>query len=170
MADEFLAIMFAGADTVLRIARRITAEECAAEHYAAWMLQAGLVPVPPYDDVPLPCVTLADAPDRPSDGMFAGCGNTAYIVSQAEWDAYVALNAERAEAKRRKTESETREYMREIVRAAERQGGACTREEAKRRAADWINAYNEGGEGYVPHYVTTDELDDATRWLAEHPD
>lgn len=115
-------------------------------------------------------IRLTDMPERPSDGDFPGCGNQAWMISEEEKDAYLALNAQRREAKQLAQRAQTRQTMQLIIAEAERQGGAVTREEAKRREKEYNATYNEGGYGYVPHWITVDELEKAKAWLEANPE
>ena len=167
MNTTLLTIMDTDAYGVsLQEARRLTDAE--KPEYAEWYRQYGLICTSKIIDLPL--ITWADMPKRPCDGSFMGCGNRAWIITQSEWDAYIALNAERLIARQKKDEAEMREAMLEIIARADRQGGALTVEEAERRRTAWINAVNEGGEGYVPSYVTIPAVEKAEKWLAEHPE
>ena len=57
-----------------------------------------------------------------------------------------------------------------IINMAQRQGGAMTADEARAARKRYNDLYNEGGEGFVPRYITVDELATAEAWLAENPD
>lgn len=165
MSDTFLAISFSSHGTYLCSARRFTADE--KSHYVEWYRETGMISLGSI--VKLPEVTLRDAPNRPSDGNFNGSWNQAYIISQDEWDAYIALNDSRALVKAKAKEAETRRYMLSIIEDAQ-VITPISREEAQRKQKAWINVANEGGEGYVPHYLTTDDVERAKQWLADHPE
>lgn len=115
----------------------------------------------------LPHIQAEDLPQRPADGSFQGCSNGAYIISQAEWDAYVALNQRRArEAEKRALLSQIDGYM-DLKDQAERQMPLPSREEAEATRRHWIAVENEGGEGYVPHFFCQEEYEDICRQLDE---
>ena len=80
--------------TQMRPARRLTAEE--GERYSEDFRDTGFVPCG--ETIFLPYIKFDDMPHRPNDGKFIGFGNVTWIIDQAEWDAYIALNAEREQA------------------------------------------------------------------------
>lgn len=163
--EQYLVIEYAPAYGVsISRARRFTDEEAAG--FADWYKALGFVGLD--DSISLDMLTLADMPKRSRDGEFAGCNNQAWIITEEERDGYVRLNGERrAEAKRAET-AEMRKYYEEIIERASRQPKLYTREEAKRLAQQYNDLYNEGGEGYVPHYYTADEVEAAKEWLSTH--
>lgn len=146
-------------------ARRFTDAE--KSRFAEWYREIGMVGIG--DCIGLDHLKWSDMPKRPADGEFCGCSNRAWIITRAEWDAYIALNARRAEEKRARQEAAKRAAMQHIIEKAQRQGGAYTPEDARARAEAWINAVNEGGEGYVPEYITTADVECAEKWLSAHP-
>jgi DNA polymerase III alpha subunit (gram-positive type) len=81
---------------------------------------------------------------------------------------YTALNAAREREAKEKELNDQRNYYRSLIKAAEKQDKLYTAEEAKTRRMAWINVQNEGGEGYVPHFYTIDEVEAAKRWLDAH--
>lgn len=89
--------------------------------------------------IELPHITWRDLPKRASDGSFLGCSNRAWIITQDEWDDYVARNASRqAEIDRQKREE------------TERQAAENARRQERRAAANIVAVYKEvkprGGE------------------------
>lgn len=153
-----------GGDAILQVARRLAPSEAA--NYAAWYRALCMIGLG--EAIKLPTLDWRDMPNRPRDGELRD-NSQAWVITQAEWNAYIALDAERQEAQRIREEAKTRAKMLDIIARADRQGGAYTTEEAKRRTTAWINVVNEGGEGYVPHYVTVDAVERAKAWLANHP-
>lgn len=112
-------------------------------------------------------ITLSNLPSRPYDGNFPGCGNQAWIITKEDWDNYINLNAQRkAEAELRKRKEETKE-LKQLKSMAERQGELYTKEDARKKTKEWIEAQNEGGEGFVPHYYTIEEYERICRRLTE---
>lgn len=98
---------------------------------------------------------------------FPGCGNMAFEISDEEWDAFIVLNEQReAEKSEEQRQSEIRE-CRELIRRANRQRDIPTAEEVKRRQSAWNDVCNEGGEGYVPTWVTAESVARAKRRLIE---
>lgn len=107
---------------------------------------------------------------RKSIGQFSGSCNAVYEISQGEWDALVRMNAETEEAKAAQEQTEEKASLLALKEKAERQmsdGRLPTAEEAKAKTKAWINAMNEGGYGYVPHYYTQGEYNEICRRLAE---
>ena len=135
-------------------ARRFTDEE--KQHYADWYKEIGFVGVG--DHIKLSMLKWSDMPNRKSDGSFVGCDNQAWIITEEEKTWFIRLDAERkAEAEREKI-AINRAYYEDVIKRANRQPKLYTREEAKRLAKQYNDVANEGGEGYVPHYYTIDEV------------
>lgn len=99
----------------------------------------------------------------PYDGAFNGCENKVWIINQAEWDYYVALNASRTAEKEATSRSERLAMLQARKTAIEaqraREGSLPTKDEAKARMAAYNNVYNEGGEGYVPMVYSQEDYD-----------
>ena len=57
------------------------------------------------------------------------------------------------------------EYYKWAIAACEKQKKLYTNEEANEARRNFINVYNEGGEGFVPHFYTIDEYEEAKRKL-----
>lgn len=161
-----ITIQETSAGVSLQQARRMTEEEQA--RFLPECRDRLLVSVG--ESVTLPSIGWEDLPDRAPDGEFVGEWNRAWILTQAEHDAFVALNAEREAEKERRKNAEYRAVYLEIIAQAERQGGAMTDAEAAEARKRYNDAYNEGGYGYVPHYVTRRELEAAKAWIEQHPE
>ena len=145
-------------------ARRFTDEE--KQHFADWYKDIGFVGMG--DHIMLRTLKWSDMPKRNSDGSFLGCDNQAWIITGDEKSYFIQLDAERqAEAEQAKI-AEDRAYYEDVVKRASRQPKLYTREEAKRLAKQYNDLYNEGGEGYIPHYYTIDEVEAAKQWLSAH--
>ena len=97
---------------------------------------------------------------------FNGCGNRVYEISDAEWEAFVALDRERAVSRQAEDNRKYADGLRAIIAQAEAQRDIPTKEEAVCRAAEYNNVNNEGGEGYVPHMVTAEQYLAAKEALA----
>ncbi len=97
---------------------------------------------------------------------FNGCGNRAYEISDAEWDAFLALDGERAASRQAEDDLEYADGLRAIIAQAEAQRDIPTKEEAARRAAEYNSVNNEGGDGYVPRMVTAEQYLAAKEALA----
>lgn len=76
----------------LQKARRFTEEE--KMHVADWYKEKGFVGIS--DSIQLEYLKWLDLAkilgDRKEDGSFSGCGNSAYIISEDEWNELVTLN------------------------------------------------------------------------------
>lgn len=172
MAETYRTLEIAsGVYYSLQLARRFTAEE--KTHYAEWYRDFGFVGLPG-SHIDLDCITLCDDNDilapitsRKPDGAFKGCSNDAYIISEAEWDALVSRNAARKAEQLAQECKEEREYYEYVLAQCAKQPKLYTREEAAGRAKNYVKLYNEGGEGYVPHFWTVDEYEYAKRKLEE---
>lgn len=149
----------------IRKARRFNDREKVG--LAEWYQKSGMVALdePAID---LPYLTFRDLPDRQADGEFGGFGNQAYIITEDDVQHYVQINAAREKEAKRKEISDQRDHCLRIIEAAGKQEKLYTAAEAKARRQSWINVYNEGGEGYVPHFYTIDEVEEAKRWLNAH--
>lgn len=103
-------------------------------------------------------------------GMFRGCSNYVYLITREQWDALVILDDQRKAEKAAKERAGKIEYLRAQKGRAQRQmkGGRLPDEqEARRKRQEYIDVYNEGGEGYVPHFYTQAEYERICRRLAE---
>lgn len=67
---------------------------------------------------------------------------------------------------KKKIEKSIVEY-RQIIEQCEKQEKLYTREEAAEKYRDYNRLYNEGGEGYVPHFYTIEEYELAKAGLSE---
>lgn len=93
--SEFIALEYADSYGVsIGTARRLTNEE--KQHYLPDVRDRIFVGTDK-DNIDLKFVSGDDLPKREADGMFLDCANRAYIISDAERDRFVRLNAERAE-------------------------------------------------------------------------
>lgn len=164
--EKMLTIEYAYSYGVtLQEARRFTEEE--KTHYVEHFRDFGLVGLSG-TEVTLDGVSWQDMPKRPCDGEFCGSANRSWIITRDEWDAYVALNEKRLAEKADKERLEEIAYLKSELKQMERQGTLCeNRDEARRKEREWNRIYNEGGEGYVPHYYTVAEYERAKTRLAE---
>ena len=148
----------------IQAARRLTDEE--KSHYAAWYKDRALVALD--DGITLPHIGWQDMPARPADGEFNGCSNRAWIISDDEVETYKRLNAERAEAEELKHIRNQVDACRRIVNACERGYMADDEAQARKMEAEYSNAHNEGGEGYIPTWYTRSEYEAAVAYIAEN--
>ena len=98
---------------------------------------------------------------------FHGCGNRTYEITDAEWDALVALEAARTAAESANDRADKIAELRKLIDMAEAQTDIPTTEEAARRIRDYNNVNNEGGEGWVPTIISRDRYDRAKAELTE---
>lgn len=148
-------------------ARRFTEEE--KKGYVEWFKDKGFVEIG--DSTDLEYISWTDVKEvlkeRKDDGSFSGCSNCAYIISEDEWNALVELNEKkRSEKEKKETEESIAEY-RQIIEQCEKQEKLYTKEEAVKKRRDYNNLYNEGGEGYIPHFYTIEEYEFAKTKLNE---
>lgn len=148
----------------LQSARHLTDEE--KTHYKPECRDSILIGVG--DHIALPYITGRDLNDLTGRETysFRGCGNRAYELTDAEWDAFVALNAARAAEAEAKEDRERIEAAEAVIAKAEAQRDIPTAEEAARRIRQYNNIYNEGGEGYVPQIITVEQYERAKAVLA----
>lgn len=149
-------------------ARRFTEEEKAG--YMEWFRELGLVAIGPSIDLKYlswqdPMVN--EILMRQEDGEFLGCSNTARIISEDEKAKLIAANEEKRIQKKRQAFQERIDYYQSVVSACEKQGKLFTKEEALAKAKAYNDLYNEGGEGFVPHFWTVDEYESAKTKLAQ---
>ena len=145
-------------------ARRFTEDE--KQHYADWYTEIGFVGMG--DHIMLKTLKWSDMPKRHYDGSFLGCDNQAWIITEDEKAYFIQLDADRkAEVERLKI-AKNREYYEDVIKRANMQPKLYTRDEAKRLAKQYNDLYNEGEEGYIPHYYTIDEVEAAKHWLETH--
>lgn len=145
----------------VQLARRFTSEEKAT--YAEDYRELGMVCMG--DSTELPYITWDDTPHRKSDGSFLGCSNRAWIISEEEKNQYLTLNEKRQQAKQEQARIEGIKYLRSQIACMEAQGTLPTRLEAAHKAKLYNDLYNEGGEGFVPHFYCQEELDTAKKEL-----
>lgn len=148
-------------------ARRFTEEE--KKNCAEWFKDKGFVGLSNSTD--LEYITWDDVrevlKERKDNGSFSGCSNCVYIISEDEWNALIELNEKkRTEKEKKETEESIVEY-RQIIKQCEKQEKLYTKEEAAKKRRDYNNLYNEGGEGYVPHFYTIEEYEFAKTKLNE---
>lgn len=105
--------------------------------------------------------------DRKSDGSFNGCSNSAYIVTEDEWNKLIALNDQKRNEKLAKEKAEDIEHYKKVIQACESQQELYTKEESIAKAKEWNDIHNEGGEGFIPHFYTIDEYEYAKKKLEE---
>lgn len=109
---------------------------------------------------------LADYEDR-YWYCFSGGYNMAYEVSEAEYNTLLQLNETRSRGEKEKERRERIKYFESIIRRAESQKDIPSESEATRRRKEWNKIYNEGGEGYLPSWVTAEQYRNAKEQL-EH--
>lgn len=148
-------------------ARRFTEEE--KKDYVDWFKDKGFVGIS--DSTDLEYITWVDVKEvlkeRKDDGSFSGSSNCVYIISEDEWNALIELNEKkRSEKEKKETEESIAEY-RQIIEQCEKQEKLYTKEEAAKKRRDYNRLYNEGGEGYVPHFYTIEEYEFAKTKLNE---
>lgn len=147
----------------LHHARRFTEEEKA--DCAEWYKDRGFVGLSQYGTIDLKNLNWKDVRavlgDKEEDGSFRGCNNRSYIITKGEWDALVQLDRQLFEEKEKKQLAEEVALYQKILAACERQGKLYTRSEALQKRKAYNDHYNEGGDGFVPHFYTIEEYEHA---------
>jgi hypothetical protein len=162
--ETFTTIMHAyGFGVSILQARWLTEEE--KKEYAEWFAAIGMVGVG--GSIPLPELTLRDLPDRESDGAFPGTNNGAWIITEEEAQRYQEINAERVRQAKIAEIQERIDFYRHVIAAGDRQRDLPSEAEARRREKEYNDVVNEGGYGYVPHWVSQEEYDRAKAMIEE---
>lgn len=145
-------------------ARRLTEEE--KTHYMPWFREIGFVRIG--DGVNLEYLSLHQIReilgDRDSDGNFVSSSEDVYIVSQDEWNKMIKMNEEQGILKKKKDLKEKIEDLQYTIERCESAKKLYTREEAQAERKRYNNLFNEGGEGFVPHFYTVEEYE----WTKEN--
>ena len=160
---EFLTCE-AGGELSLQKARRLTEEEkkdyvpeCAESHFIGTSNHIVLEELH-YSDV-----HKVIPKDKKSDGSFRSC-DPVYIITQEEWDALIVLNEKlKNERLIKKVKSDIEWYEQFVARCEEskKHGRLYTKEEAAIQRKRYNDIYNDGSEGFVPHFYTVDEYERA---------
>ncbi len=145
-------------------ARRLNEEE--KTHYVEWYQDYGFIAQG--DAIELPHIGWEDMPARPADGEFQGCNNQAWIITEEEAESYKRIEAERVKEEELERIRKHVEECKQIVEACEHGYIVDNEEQAKRRATEYNNVHNEGGEGYVPTWYTHSNYKDALAYIAEN--
>ena len=148
-------------------ARRLDEEE--KTHYAKWFREIAFVATEKL--IELDYVKCEDVfellKNREKDGQILSDSGMAYIINQEEWNELLRIEKERRE---KKEEEEKQEQIKECIETIEKCEAAeklYTLEEAKQERSKYNNLYNEGGEGYIPHFYTIEEYEFAKSKLDE---
>lgn len=102
--------------------------------------------------------------NREHDGSFPGCNNYVYIINQKEWQELTDKNNCKKAVREEEKRKELIKKYKEIIQNCESQK-LYTNEEAAKKRTQYNNLMNEGGEGYVPHYYTINEYEEAKKQL-----
>jgi hypothetical protein len=104
--------------------------------------------------------------ENPYVGAFVGGSTQCYEVTQVEWESLLHLDQQAGVKKKIEELEDAAEGYRQIISVCEARPLCKSKEEAAQKARAWSNTQNEGGEGYVPHFYTIGEYEDAKRNLA----
>lgn len=148
----------------LSTARRMTGEE--KKRYAKWCqdLMMYLTGEPVYlrslgwREVN----ALAHTADKDVIGLCPGGSGELYALADEEWAALISANQQAAAAKAVAERAERIDYLRDLLARADAQrvdGKLPSADEAKEKTRRYNLVFNEGGEGYVPHYYTQAEYE-----------
>lgn len=150
-------------------ARRLNDKE--KTEYSEWFRENGFVGISSYPIIDLKEINWIDVRNilngRKLDGSFLGCCNSAYIITEDEWNKLIALNDQKCSEKLAKEKAEYIEHYKRVIQNCENQRKLYTKEEANAKAKEWNDIHNEGGEGYAPHFYTIDEYEYAKKKLEE---
>lgn len=165
---EYLVCAWAMAYGVsLHKARRFNEEE--KLHVAEWYRELGFVNIA--ECVELEYLGRLDVfnvlGNRKEDGSFQGYGNSAYIITEQEWNQLVCLNNTKKQEKERLAHIEKIKEYEEILISCEKQERLYTQEEAKKKRKKYNDLYNEGGYGFIPHFYTVEEYEFAKEQLCK---
>lgn len=153
----------------LKHARRFTEEE--KKEYVEAFRERGFVGISSYPTTDLKEINWKDVHDilngREADGEFCGCSNSAYIISEEEMEKLVALNEQKRKEKIAKEKAEDVKFYQKVIQCCEKQERLYTREEAAAKKKEWNDIHDEGGEGYIPHFYTIEEYEQAKKRLEE---
>lgn len=105
--------------------------------------------------------------NRDSDGMFLGSSNMVYVISQEEWDNIIEIDKQNLVDEEMSQREEMINLHKRVIEGCEKQGKLYTTEEANKLRESYNNLYNEGGEGYVPHFYTIAEYEYAKSKIKE---
>lgn len=139
--------------------------------YSEWFRENGFVGISSYPIIDLKEINWIDVRNilnnRKLDGSFCGCSNSAYIVTEDEWNKLIALNDQKRNERLAKEKAEDIEYYKKVIQACESQQELYTKDESIAKAKEWNDIHNEGGEGFIPHFYTIDEYEYAKKKLEE---
>lgn len=152
----------------LHLARRFTDDE--KKDYSDYFKERGFVGIS--EALIMEGLTESDVSsvlgdDRECDGSFLSCFNMAYIITDTEWIELMELNKQRLSEKAAKEKAVEIEVFEKTIRECEKQGKLYSDEEAKAKRAEYNRIFNEGGEGFVPHFYTHADYEYAKAKLAE---
>lgn len=112
---------------------------------------------------------LAHIADKDVEGYLPSSSGELYALTDDEWAVLIAANQRSAAAKAAAERAGRIDYLRDLLARADAQrvdGNLPSADEAKEQARRYNNVYNEGGDGYVPHYYTQAEYDRMAAELA----
>lgn len=146
-------------------ARRLNEEE--KTHYAPWFHDIGFVGVG--ESLELEHLNQFDVEKflqrEKSDGQFISSSDNVYIISQDEWDKLLELENNKKELADQIDKDKKIDELQKIICQCAAAGKLYTKEEAAKKRREYNNLYNEGGCGFIPHFWTVDEYEDAKKEL-----
>lgn len=149
-------------------ARRLTEEE--KTHYVPRFREIGFVRVG--DSVSLEYLSLHQIREvlgkRDGDGRFVSSSADVYIISQDEWNKMIKMNEEQGISKKKKDLEDKIKDLQCTIDRCESAKKLYTREEAQTERKRYNDLFNEGGEGFVPHFYTVEEYEWAKENLKEY--
>lgn len=164
MSDLIALIQNYGNGCEIQSVRHLTDKE--KTNYVEWARETTFICTDDMEPIKLRHIKWEDLLSRGgSDGSVNGGNNQLWLISPSEIDYYIALNAKNTKVERVKELEQRKQELMQMLAEIDR-FGLHTPEEVRRLTAQWIATYNEGGEGYVPHYYTFEEAEYVKSQLA----
>lgn len=99
-------------------------------------------------------------------GAFLGSHSQCYYLTSENEEKLLKLNEEKGKAKQEKEEREEKENLIDLVkRVEEKRVRVMPRKDIKGYLVYYNNLYNEGGEGYVPEIIATEDYEESKKIL-----
>lgn len=167
MEEYLVCHIHLGYSPELNHARRLNEEE--KTHYASWFRNIGFISIGESIELThLDDLIVRNFLNREkSDGEFISTSGEVYIISQVEWDKLLKMEKLQEELLYRKERDEKIAELQDTISKCEAAEKLYTIDEANKKRKQYNNFYNEGGEGYIPHFWTIDEYEYAKEKLNE---
>lgn len=141
-------------------ARRLNKEE--KNDYAPWFGNVGFVAIGDSTElIYLDYLEVVNFLNRKSDGQFVCSAGEVYIISEQERDKLLEMDKDSEESMKQAEKDRKITELREMIRQCESTDKLYTRKEATEKRKQYRDMYNEGADGYIPHFWTVDEYESA---------